>query len=295
MSVTDEELKRMEQEINQTKAEEPVKVETPEPPQPTQEQKPPVEPVETPPEQKPEFDPKAYVEKKGWKTPEDAAQSFRELEKKFHENNQKKAEPQAPAYQPPMQPYGYQPQAYQPPVNPYGGQPRITEDQVAASYGMTVEDFRKVAMLARDMSEANTRQLQMEMQKRWEETNRQAERSSDMANALSNPAFQSPEVRAEMHEILSKNPELMNERKTYSIALKEALANLGLRSITGGSRQVFVPTTPPEMGGSKGAGGSLPGKRNQGLPSLKELEVKSADEIEKTLKQLGLNRTHMDY
>ena len=315
MSVTDKELEQLEQEINQKKAEVKnpdlgVDVAPPEPSQPTQEQKP-SEPIETQPEQEEKpidqpsgFDPKAYVEKKGWKTPEDAARSFRELEKKFHESNQKPKETnpyQAPQYQ--MPPQGYQPQppayypqaGYQPPINPWNTQPRITEEQVASSYGMSVDDFRRVASLARDLSEAQMRQLQAEMQNKWEESSRQSERSADMANVFADPAFHNPEVQEEMHEILSKKPELMNERKTYSLALNQALINVGRRNVTGGNRQVYVPTTPPEMGGSKGAGGSLPGKRAlAGLPSQKELESKTPEELEKILKKAGLFRSHMD-
>jgi hypothetical protein len=324
MTVTDAELEQLEKQIDQKKAEETAPVNTqvtPEPPQPVQEQTSPVDPVETPPEQKENngegFDPAAYVKAKGWKTPEDAARSLRELEKKFHESNQKKEVPQIPqipqgyqptgyqqppqAYQPtpPMQPYGYPQQAYQPPANPWGPAPRITEEQVAASYGMSIEDFRRVATLARDLSEAQMRQFETSMQRKMEETNRQNERANDMTQVFADPAFHSPDVQAEIHEILSKNPELMNERKTYSIALNQALQNLGRRNLTGGNRAALnqvVQTTPPEMGGSRGAGGSLPGKRGlSSLPSLKELEGKSADEIEKILKASGLNRTHMDY
>lgn len=305
MSVTDTELNELEKQINQNKAEEtPASAIKPEPPQPEQEQKTPETPVESPPEQEVKdekaLDAKSFVEKKGWKTAEDAAKSYRELERAYHDNNQKKAEQQpmpAPAPQSwpqaPMQNYGYQPQAYQPPVNPYA--PRITEEQVAASYGMSVEDFRRVAMLARDLSEAQTRQLEVNMQKKWEETNRQAEKSSDMASILSSPALQNSDVREEMHEVFTKNPELWNERKPYSAALKEALANLGLRSVTGGNRQATVQTTPPEMGGSKGAGGSLPGKRGLGaMPSVEEMKDKSLEEIEKTLRSNRVFRTHMD-
>lgn len=299
MSATDAELQELEKKIAQQKAEEiPVPVPTPEPPQPNQEQIPPVEaPVTTPPEQteaKTEgFDPADYVKKKGWKTAEDAAQSFRELEKKFHEGNQKPKE--VPQYgQPPMAPNSYPPGAYQPPVNPWGPQPQISEEQVAASYGWHVDDFRKMLPLLRDMTQAQLRQVREENQKRWEDMNRQAERSTDMTNVFAHPAFGNTDVRAEMHEILTKNPELMKESKPYSTALKEALANLGLRSIAGGNRPgPTVQTTPPEMAGSKGAGGSLPGKRLS-MPSMKELEGKTPEEMEKILKSAGIHRTHMD-
>lgn len=308
MSVTDTELDQLEKQINQQKAEEKQPVPTAEvvePPQPEQEQRPPETSVETPPEQTEQpqgFDPRDYVQKKGWKTPEDAARSFRELEKKFHDNNQKKetAPPPMPQsgygyQQPPMQPYGYPPQAYQPQQNPWNPQPRITEEQVAGSYNMTVEDFRRVAALARDLSEAQMRQLQGEMQKKWEESVRQNERGTDMTNVFADPVFHSPDVQAEMHEILSKTPELMNERKPYSQALNQALVNLGRRTLTGGNRQAVVQTTPPEMGGSKGAGGSLPGKRGLGsMISNKEAEGKSPEELEKILKSAGAFKTHMD-
>lgn len=313
MTTTDAELEKLEQEINQKKAEEkpvPEPEKVPEPPQPTQE----VKPVETQEvtqleqEVKPEgFDPSDYVKKKGWKTPEDAAQSFRELEKRFHENNQKKADayqppqqpyaPQGWPQQPPPPPYGYPQQSYQPPQNPYAPRPRFTEEQAAASYGMTVEDFRRVMALSNDLTEVKTRQLEEAMQKRWEEMNRQSERSQDMTNVFSHPAFSNPDVRAEMHDILSKNQELLNERKPYSAALNQALVNFGMRTITGGNHRSsnYVPTTPPEMAGSKGAGGSLPGKRGLGsLPSVKEAEGKSPEEIEKILKSAGAFKSHMD-
>lgn len=316
MAATEQELAELEKQI-EAKKDEATKPETPvpspQPDAPTSDESKAPEP-ETPPtpdaSQPEEFNASEWVKKKGWKRPEDAAESLRSLEKAYHEKSEEvrrlkeQGTPQPgyqPVYQPvpPTPPQGYYPPAasYQPPANPYApAQPRVSEEQVAASYGLAVEDFRKVLAVSKDMAEVQSRQMTAEFQKWRDEVMRTNEKNADMTSVMSDPAFHSEQVQAEMHDLLSKNPSLWNERRPWSAALDRALTNIARRNLTGASRPTAtsLPSEPPKTAGSGHASGSLPGKRVGQLPPMKELEGRSADELEKILKSMNAVKTYAD-
>lgn len=290
----DKELAELEQKIAETKAEVKEKepeVITPEPSAPpAQEATPPV--TEKP------FDEKQWVEKKGWKTPEDAARSMRALEQEMHRKNQELAQLKAQqSYQPPENPYAGQPPYMPPPVPAYappsyGYQPRLTEEQVAASYQLPVEDFRRVFAIARDLTEVTKRQQQQEMNAWREQVTAEATKSSDMASVVSDPAFHNPVVQAEMHEFLSKNPAVMSNPRYMSMALKESLANLGRKNAMGGSpAPSTLPTEPPKGFGTSGT--SFSGKRSTGF-TTDEANKMTPEQLEKKLKGMGAFKTYED-
>ncbi len=317
MAVTDQELAALEKAI-ETKTEEvekadasPAKAEAPPPSEATSQANDAAinEPSsEAPPAN--DFNPSDWVKKKGWKTPEDAARSMRELEKELHkkaEENRMLKESQAAyvpppapfAYTPPAPPQGYYPPqaAYAPPANPYAPRSQVSEEQVAASYGMTPEDFRRVLAVSRDMADVQSRQMAGEF-KRWkDEVDRTNEKQTDMAQVMADPAFHTADVQYEMHEQFAKNPSLLNERRPWSAALEKALTNIGRRNLGKGapSTGLGLPTDPPKTAGSGNAGGSLPGKRGLGaMPSIKEMEGKTPEELEKILKGLNAVKTYAD-
>lgn len=317
MTDTDKELAELEKQINEKKEEE---AKAPEPVKEEKEPEPQPEPKsEEPQDQEPSgetgFNATEWVKKKGWKSPEDAAKSLRELEKAMHEKNQELKrlkdqgyQPPQNGYNPPPNPYsGYQAPAYQPyqppmyppqgsyvpPANPYASRPN--EETIAASYGLSVEDFRKVLAVSRDISEVQTRQIAQDYQRWKEEQENKNEKNTDMTSVLSDPAFHHPDVQYEMHEILSKNPSVWNERRPYTTALKEALVSIGRKNMTRGNSQsdVSFPNTPPQMAGS-GSRGSQVSRRLGAMPTQQELEKKSPEELEKMLKGMNAVRTYAD-
>lgn len=246
--------------------------------------------------------------KKGWKTPEDALKSYAELEKEFHKKNEElKAIKErqgydAPSYTPPVNPYtppAYYPppQAYIPPPNyaspsfpppPIGSQ---AEEQVAASYQMTVEDFRKIFPMINDMTEVKNRKVQNEFFQWRDQLTRETEKNADKTNVLGDPSFYNRDVQDEMHEFFSKNPQVFNERKPYSIALKEALANIGRKNTSRGVHtNSSLPTEPPKTAGSSNG---FQGKKNS-LPSEVEFKKLSVEDQEKMLRNMRAFKTYDD-
>lgn len=251
-----------------------------------------------------EFDATEWVKKKGWKTPEDAAKSLRSLEQEFHKKNQElnqlKAQqnytPPENPYTPPA-PYGYPPPpppAYQPPASEPSYAQRINEEQIAASYNLSVDDFRKVVAVSRDIAEAQTRRYQQEINAWREQMTRETEKSSDMASLVADPAFHNPEVQIEMNQILSKNPALFTQARPYSNALREALANIGRRKTMGGSNieSPSFPNQPPKPAGSSSG---FSGRKNSAMPSQQDFEKMTPENQEKILKSLNAFKTYDDY
>lgn len=214
--------------------------------------------------------------------------------------------PPAPGY-----PNYNDPNAYAPPPNPYNAPPApqptgpiqpmpdLTEPQyqrAAQAYGMRTEDFKRVYQLQKDMIDTSLENWRKENESWKNDWVSQNERNTDMTRVMSDPSFHIPDVQMEMHEILSKNPSLWNEKRPWSSALNHALINIGRRNITGGHRSpsASYPTAPPDMaGGSRGSGS--PGMRRvSGLPSVKDMESKSPEEIEKALKSVGAFKTYDD-
>lgn len=235
--------------------------------------------------------------KKGWKSKDDAIASYQNLEKKFHEQaqeisrlrNQQPEYPAVPPYMPPVAPQGYMP-----PPNPYVRQDqRAMEENMAASYGVTVDDFRKIVAIQRDIASAMNRQQAQEFNQRLEAISLQNEKTSDMAEVSSDPAFQNPDVQTEMHEILSKNPTLFGQRKPYSSALNQALANIGRKNaMRGNSGSSALPTEPPRA--PSGNGSSFSSRKVGGIPDSRMLNNMKPEDLEKMLKGLGAFKTYED-
>lgn len=308
-TVTDKELAELESKISEEKAKEGQAGPAPQP-EPTA---PPPEPVQqeaTPSESQGEDVPE-LAKKKGWKSAEDALKSYENMEREFHKKNQELSQlkNQQQGYTPPANPY-YQgpPPSYAPPAPVYAPPPyipppqmpptsyeqRMTEEQVAASYNLSVEDFRKVFPMIRDSIEAATRRQQAEMQQWREELVMRTEKSADMTEVAGDPAFHNPDVQEEIREIFSKNPTLFTQRRPYSTALKEALANIGRKNaMRGVSAQTSnVPTDPPKAVGNSSS--SFSGRRNGGMPTVQEASKMTPEDLEKHLKGIRAFKTYED-
>lgn len=306
-----DELEKMEQEINakaeEIKAEQAKTVEEPAAPpieEPTPVAAAPA--VETP--VTPGIETTEYGKKKGFKSAEEAAESMRQLERAFHEKAaelkrlQEAQQPPMPpqGYMPPQNPYAppapqyYPPQGYAPPQNPYAPAPRMTEEQLAASYGATPEAFRAILGIAQDVAENKTRQTMSEFQRWKQDVEMKNAKSDDMTQILADPAFHNPEVRAEIHEIFSKKPELFNEPRPYSTAMTQALANIGRKTTTRGATN-GAPSFPSEPPKQAGSGNGYSGRKQPGaMPSEAEQRNMTPEQLEKALASMGAVKTYAD-
>lgn len=265
----------------------------PEAPKQTQAPKEPSKEV-PPPEDKPKGqgdDALEWASKKGLKTPEDMANSLRNLEREFHKRNQPtkeelqpKSEPQPPVAQPP----------YQPPVYPQ--HPSGMLEHYANQYGMHPEDFKKVLRISQDIADARIAEIQQKFGQELGNLKRSTAKNDDLMNVMRNPNSRHPQVQREMHQILEKNPDLFKRDDAYSQALNQALINIASRNLQGSggspqnSTQGLPPSTPPPSGGSgSGSGGKAPAL----IPMTEEAFAKlSADEQAKHLKKLGVMKTY---
>jgi hypothetical protein len=167
---------------------------------------------------------------------------------------------------------------------------------VAASYDMTVSDFRRVLAVAKDIAAVQAQQVQADMHAWRAKTERESEKANDLQNVMTDPAFHNPDVQFEMHDILEKNKDMWTDRRPYTSALNQALTNIARKTLGGGTRPSgsTLPTEPPKSGGH--AGGGLPGKRGiGGMPSIADMQNKSPDEIEKLLRSMNAVKNYGDY
>lgn len=253
--------------------------------------------------------------KKGFKTPEDIASSYRELERELNKKNQELARTQAPAqpfappppqyppyYAPPPQqwlppaPPTYQPQPmYQPPI------PQQTADQLAEQYGLSTEDFKKVYSVANDLSQVTVqRELNRIMPgivQQVQRVNGEVTRQREMVDLMSEPTWKNPQVQFEMHKVLNEDPTIIQRQALpYRYAHDEALKRIA-RVNLGGSIP-FVPTPTPGFpsnaarppatagGNGKGAEGAA-GGAGTGEITQEQFAALPLDEKREFLRTIG--------
>jgi len=227
-----------------------------------------------------------WLEKKGFKSTEDMAQSLRELERELHRRTQEGKPvapapggtnvPTAPVYPPyyppaPVQPapnYGYPP----PPPAPYPPQyapPPVDVEKLASRYGMTVEDFEKVSALANDMAESKVdrmlRSAITPIQQRVLRVDNEVSRQKEMVDLMSDPLFKNPQVQFEMHRVLEADPTIVERYpQPHRYAFNEALMRVARNNLGGSNAAPKAPeaqpvappsTKPPTTAGGNGGGG----------------------------------------
>jgi hypothetical protein len=217
--------------------------------------------------------------KKGFKSSEDIANSYRELERELTRKNQELAranqppqvQPQAPV--PMAPPAGYPPYIPQWASIPPPGQPpqyiapppQASVEQLAEQYGLAPDDFKKVYAIANDLSQVNVqRELNRVMPgiiNQVRGINADVTRQREMVDLMSEPTFKNPQVQFEMHKVLNEDPTII-QRQTlpYRYAHDEALKRIA-RVNLGGSTPFQSPqpngpassgSTPPRTAGANG-------------------------------------------
>jgi hypothetical protein len=217
--------------------------------------------------------------KKGFKTPDDIANSYRELERELNRKNQQLAQnstpPQAPPSAPPMAPPGGYPPFYNYPAPPVPTPPTTyvpplpaqAAEQLAEQYGLSPDDFKKVYAIANDLSQVNVqRELNRIMPgivRQVQQVNGEVTRQREMVDLMSEPTWKNPQVQFEMHKVLNEDPTII-QRQTlpYRYAHDEALKRIA-RANLGGSNvyptqpiggQPSTISSPPVTAGSNGKG-----------------------------------------
>jgi hypothetical protein len=212
-----------------------------------------VEPVvEAPEKDKPLATDEEYIKKKGWKDVDSFLRSYREMERK---QSQTKREPA-----------DSRPIVSNQPMNRYQPMPSNSLEETADRYGMNPEDLKKVIPLASDIAalhiQKNVHPLLSEIAALKKELNKRDERDV----LRQDPAFSNPDVLAEMHDILEKDPGIFqNETAPLTFAFNEAMRSIGRRMIEGktvqsNSSQVLTgkedQKKPPITAGNAGKVGS---------------------------------------
>lgn len=252
----------------------------------------------------PEID--EWLGKKGFKTPEDMAQSLREMERELHKRalEAKKAEPPPPpAYQQP--PVGYPPYipvpvpgyVQQPPAYVPAPPPLVDVNKLAARYGMDPEDFEKVAAIANDLAdskiESRLRFSLSPLVNQVQSLNKETTRNREMVDLMSDPAFKNPQVQYEMHRVLEQNPAIFDTVSPYRTAYNEALIRIG-RAAAGNQNPAPPPpvtapsSRPPTTAGGGGGGAGAPSGE---LPPTVTTDVFAKMKLEDKkayLKQVGV-------
>lgn len=232
-----------------------------------------------------------WMKKKGFKTSEDMAHSLRELERELSRIKADK-QPPAPTGQP-----SYPIPPYQPPMPP---QPQIEE--LAKRYNLDPSDFERVAPLAADIAANQTARAVAPLMAQIEAMRKDSARERDLQGVKEDPSFKDPRVQYEMHQILEKNPTILEiEPAPWRYAFNEALRSIARRILEGSiepgetpqanSGPAPYPTTPPVTargGGNAPSGG--PGIVSPSPVDPAKFAHLSSDEMRKVLGQVGAVR-----
>lgn len=262
------ELKELEQQIEQVAEAQQTQAATEEPtpsPEPVSSPAPLAEttqeaPVAPEPSAKPSKDPLKWAyEEKGYKSPEDMARELLRREQAYHEEQQRKEKgttlPPPPAWNP-------QPQQGYPQPNGYGyPSPRPSREEVtrklAEKHGMDPDDVSRIAPLVFELADGVASQRTMGIERELLEVRRQSSRQDELMRLMQDPRFRHEAVQREIHAVLDADPTIFQrERNPHVYAFKEALANLGSKTLQQGVGNGNTPPTnmpPVTAGGGNGS------------------------------------------
>lgn len=239
---------------------------------------------------------------KGWKTPEDAARSYANLEREFHSRNQRPVAPApAPTYATPY-PQAQPVYQQQPPAPIYVQQPQQQVDVVgvlARKHNIPREDAERLLPFVLEVADYRANdavaRTRAELEPQVIGLQRQVARQQEMTDIINDPAMRVPRVQFEVNKILLENPSVFNyEQQPYRWALDKALRNIAQERLgdyqnPSGALQGF-PTTPPQTAGGgsrvdvRGAGTQVPSVDN----ALDFYKLKTAQEKREILQQMGV-------
>lgn len=252
--------------------------------------------------------------KKGFKTPDDIANSYRELERELTRKNlelqrqttSQQAPPPVtpvappagypPYYQVPQQQLPYVPANYVPPI------PQQTAEQLAEQYGLAPDDFKKVYAIANDLSQVNVqRELNRIMPgivNQVQRVNGELGRQREMVDLMSEPTWKNPQVQFEMHKVLNDDPTLIQRQPLpYRYAHDEALKRIARANLGGSNvyptQSINAPAStgarPPVTAGANGKGAAaLAGGTNAGEMTTEQFAGLPLAEKTEFLRTLGV-------
>lgn len=230
-----------------------------------------------------------WLEKKGPMTLENLASSYRESEREMYRKMDEARKTQGqPVTPPPAVPPANFPPYYQfPPVQPPAYipppvQPQMNVEALAKQYGLSPEDFEKVAPLANDMArsvvdqEFNRRMPALYQQVQG--VSREVGRQKELVDLMSDPVFKAPQVQFEMDRIFKEEPNtFVAQTQPIRYAYEKALTRIARANLGGSNGQpspttvlgvVPPPSKPPATAGGNGSGGG-------GAPSGTPQEITS--------------------
>lgn len=221
-----------------------------------------------------------WWEKKGFKSAEDMALSYRELERELNRKFQEEAmrrngappAPPAPAAMPGFPPFIPSPVPPAPAAPPPPAHlPAMTVEQVAKQYGFAPEDFERVYAVANDLSrmtvKAELDRVLPPLLRQINGVNLEVGRQRELVDLMGDPSFKHPHVQFEMDRILREEPAIFAQQaQPLRYAFEKALtriarANLGGSTPQGAPGAVVVPPSPKPpttAGGNGGGGGGAP-------------------------------------
>lgn len=222
-----------------------------------------------------------WLAKKGPMTLENLASSYREAEREMHRKAQEartQGQPVTPA--PPVPPANFPP--YYPPAAPAWGppayapapvQPSMSVEALAKQYGLSPEDFEKVAPLANDMArsvvEAELNRRLNPLISNVQGINREVGRQKELVELMGDPAFKNPQVQFEMDRIFKEEPAntFAAQAQPIRYVYEKALTRIARKNL-GGSSGSTAPILPGEVppnprppataGGNGNGGGGAP-------------------------------------
>lgn len=271
----DQEMEELLEKEQQAKAEPKEESEEPQP-EPEAKEEPETTPEETPPEPKEESD-LDYVRKKGLDTAEKIARSYREIEKRFHEENQQKNGNPAP---PPQPPQGWGPRPdYYPPSPSY--QPPQRGDYVeewGRRNGYDPEDAKRLFPGMLEIALAAVRNGLNPVQQELTQLRSQSSKNDELFQLMQDPAFTDPGVTREMHKVLESNPRLSSQPGGYTEAFNQAVRSAYRRQIQQGKPKMPPVTASGGNGSSQAISGKLTPQAFEKMKEEDQMRILMANE-----------------
>lgn len=220
-----------------------------------------------------------WLEKKGPMTVENLAHSYRESEREMYRTMEEARKAQGqPVIPPPVVPPANFPPYYPAPVPQqwgppaYNPQPQINPqaniEALAKQYGLSPEDFEKVAPLVNDMArsvvDSTLQRVLPPIMNQVNGVNREVGRQKELVDLMSDPVFKTPQVQFEMDRIFKEEPNIfVAQAHPLRYAFEKALMRRGRDNLGGSTGQPaqivpgVVPSSskPPAMAGGNGNGG----------------------------------------
>lgn len=232
-----------------------------------------------------------WLAKKGPMTIENLASSYREAEREMHRKAQEARgtsgqppatppvappAPSFPPYYPPVADSNWgRPPAIPPPQPP----PQVNVEALAKQYGLSPEDFERVAPLVNDMArsvvDSTLQRVLPPLYTQVQGVNREVGRQKELVDLMSDPAFKNPQVQFEMDRVFKEEPNTFAaQAQPIRYAYEKALTRIARANLGGSSGApapiapgVVPPTSrPPATAGGNGNGGG-------GAPSGSPQEV----------------------